>query len=116
MVKNDILKHYNCPQENISVVYNGVDLTRFHPDNRGKFRAIIRKELGIPENSILILFVGSGFERKGLKALLLATQHFHTVKELLNGLGINVKLLTGSSKKKAEQAAAKETLELMGEL
>ncbi|MDG2369883.1 MAG: ATP-dependent DNA helicase RecG [Flavobacteriales bacterium] len=31
---------------------------------------------------------------------ILATQHFHTVKELLNGLGINVKLLTGSSKKK----------------
>ena len=31
---------------------------------------------------------------------ILATQHFHTVKELLNGMDINVKLLTGSSKKK----------------
>ena len=76
MVKTNILKHYHCPQENISVVYNGVDLTRFHPDNRGKYRAIIRGELGIPESSTLILFVGSGFERKGLKALLGATQHF----------------------------------------
>lgn len=76
MVKNDILKHYQCPQENISVVYNGVDLTRFHPENKNIYRENIRKELGIPKNSVLILFVGSGFERKGLKSLLQATQYF----------------------------------------
>ncbi len=75
MVKNDILKHYHCSQENISVVYNGVDLKRFHPENKNKHRGNVRKELGIPEKSVLILFVGSGFERKGLKALLQATQH-----------------------------------------
>ena len=76
MVKINILKHYHCSQEDISVVYNGVDLIRFHPDNRSKRRASIREELKLPEKSILILFVGSGFERKGLKTLLLATQHF----------------------------------------
>ncbi len=76
MVKNDILKHYHCPQENISVVYNGVDLTRFHPENKNIYRENIRKELEIPKNSVLILFVGSGFERKGLKSLLQATQYF----------------------------------------
>ena len=76
MVKTNILKHYHCSQEDISVVYNGVELTRFHPDNKSKFRARIREELRISENSILILFVGSGFERKGLKSLLLATHHF----------------------------------------
>ena len=75
MVKNDILKHYHCSQENISVVYNGVDLKRFHPDNKNRHRQSVREELGIPENSILILFVGSGFERKGLKHLLQATQY-----------------------------------------
>jgi UDP-glucose:(heptosyl)LPS alpha-1,3-glucosyltransferase len=78
MVKNDILKHYNCSQESISVIYNGVNLTRFHPDNRRSFRATIRKKLSIPEDSVLILFVGSGFERKGLKALLQATQYLHS--------------------------------------
>lgn len=72
MVKEDILKHYHCPQENISVVYNGVDLQRFHPENKN--RVTIRKKLGVPEKSTLILFVGSGFERKGLKYLLQATQ------------------------------------------
>ncbi len=75
MVKDDILKHYHCSKENISVVYNGVDLIRFHPDNKNRYRQNIRRELGIPENSVLILFVGSGFERKGLKSLLQATQY-----------------------------------------
>ena len=78
MVKKDILKHYNCPQEKISVVYNGVDLKRFHPDNTNKFRGSIRKQLNIPDNRILILFVGSGFERKGLKGLLKATQYLQS--------------------------------------
>ena len=74
MVKNDILKHYHCPPQNISVVYNGVDLKRFNPENKNLHRERIRKELGISEKSLLILFVGSGFERKGLKYLLEATQ------------------------------------------
>jgi UDP-glucose:(heptosyl)LPS alpha-1,3-glucosyltransferase len=75
MVKSDILKHYQCPPENISVIYNGVDLVRFHPENNKRFRLSVRNELGVPKNSLLILFVGSGFERKGLKALLQATQY-----------------------------------------
>jgi UDP-glucose:(heptosyl)LPS alpha-1,3-glucosyltransferase len=74
MVKNNILKHYHCAPENITVVYNGVDLKRFNPENKNRHRENIRKELKIPEKSILILFVGSGFERKGLKHLLEATQ------------------------------------------
>ena len=74
-VKSNILKHYHCPEENISVIYNGVDLIRFHPDNKKLYRENIRKELEIPKNFVLILFVGSGFERKGLKSLLQATQY-----------------------------------------
>ena len=70
MVKEDILENYKCPHEKISVVYNGVDLDRFHPGNKNIYRKSIRKQLGIPENSVLILFVGSGFERKGLQFLL----------------------------------------------
>jgi len=73
MVKTNILKHYHCPPDNISVVYNGVNLKRFHPDNKDEYGKIVRKELGIPDSSVLILFVGSGFERKGLKPLLQAT-------------------------------------------
>ena len=74
MVKDDILENYRCPPDNISVVYNGVDLNRFHPKNKNIYRKSTREQLGIPENSILIFFVGSGFERKGLKFLLQSTE------------------------------------------
>jgi UDP-glucose:(heptosyl)LPS alpha-1,3-glucosyltransferase len=70
MVKKDIQKHYSVPDEKIAVVYNGVDLERFHPKNKKLFRYQIRTKLEIPESSVLILFVGSGFERKGLKSLI----------------------------------------------
>jgi UDP-glucose:(heptosyl)LPS alpha-1,3-glucosyltransferase len=70
MVKKDIQKHYRISEDKIEVVYNGVLLDRFHPDNKKRHRSSIREKLNIPEKEVLILFVGSGFERKGLQFLL----------------------------------------------
>ncbi len=70
MVKKDIQKHYRIPDDKIAVVYNGVSLERFHPQNKKRYRGLIREQLKIPENEVLILFVGSGFERKGLQFLI----------------------------------------------
>ena len=74
MVKKDIQKHYQVPDDKIEVVYNGVSLTRFHPENKKRYRSTVREKLNIPENQVVILFVGSGFERKGLKFLLQALE------------------------------------------
>ncbi len=65
MVRDQIRRHYAVPEERMTVVYNGVDSVRFGPENRGA-RSGVRRELGIPEDSLLLLLVGSGFERKGL--------------------------------------------------
>lgn len=70
--KSEIQALYGTPADRVTVVYNGVDLDRFHPDNRKRWREEIRISLGIPAESWLIAFVGSGFERKGLGALLAA--------------------------------------------
>ncbi|MDA0692931.1 MAG: glycosyltransferase family 4 protein [Nitrospinae bacterium] len=70
MVKKDIQKHYRVPDDKITVVYNGVELERFHPKNKKLYRSKIREKLKVPDASVLILFVGSGFERKGLKFLI----------------------------------------------
>jgi UDP-glucose:(heptosyl)LPS alpha-1,3-glucosyltransferase len=48
------------------VIYNGVDLEHFHPDVRARERASARAEAEAPDGAWLLLFVGSGFERKGL--------------------------------------------------
>tara|TARA_B100000686_G_scaffold250008_1_gene260106 strand:- start:609 stop:1739 length:1131 start_codon:yes stop_codon:yes gene_type:complete len=105
MVKDDILENYRCPPENISVVYNGVDLNRFHPKNKNTYRKIIREQLGIPENSILILFVGSGFERKGLRFLLESTEFLEDKnwRLLLMGKGNFEKILQFAPKNKRHQ-------------
>ena len=68
--KSEIETLYGTPGDRVTVVYNGVDLGRFHPDNRKRWREETRSGLGIPAEAWLIAFVGSGFERKGLGPLL----------------------------------------------
>src|SRR5207253_1755575 len=54
----------------LSVVYNGVDLERVPPRNRGRHRTAARADAGLPADAWTILFVGSGFPRKGLATLI----------------------------------------------
>src|SRR2546428_5462235 len=57
---------YGVAGERLSIVYNGVDLERFHPRNRHAERRAARAEIGVAADAWTLLFVGSGFERKGL--------------------------------------------------
>src|SRR5262245_20967862 len=68
--RSEIARLYGTPADRITTVYNGVDLDRFHPDNRARWRAEMRSALGISPEAWLVAFVGSGFERKGLGSLL----------------------------------------------
>src|SRR6266511_2370060 len=68
MVKREIMDNFNFPAERIHLVRNGVDLARFQGGNRGQIRA----QFGVSDDDFLLLFVGSGWERKGLKHLLAA--------------------------------------------
>jgi len=69
-VKRDIIDRYSVPAEKIVVLYNGVDLTRFQPAKQKEIRDQIRTRWNIPCDSPVVLFVGSGFRRKGLDHLL----------------------------------------------
>jgi UDP-glucose:(heptosyl)LPS alpha-1,3-glucosyltransferase len=69
-VKRDIMVNYAVPAEKIVVLYNGIDKQRFHLDKRSAVREQIRKRWKIPFEAPLVLFVGSGFRRKGLDYLL----------------------------------------------
>ena len=70
MIKRDIVAYYGFPGERIAVVFNSVDLDRFHPRSRTFFRERKRAELGIGENVILLLFAGNNFRLKGLQTLI----------------------------------------------
>jgi UDP-glucose:(heptosyl)LPS alpha-1,3-glucosyltransferase len=70
MVKQDIMQWYGIPEDQIQVVYNGVDTERFHPRNR-QYREEIRKRHGI-RDEFVILFVSNNFRMKGLGYLVKA--------------------------------------------
>jgi len=69
-VKRDIMANYAVPCERISVLYNGVDESRFHPRRRLERGQAVRARWKIPSQAQLVLFVGSGFHRKGLDGLI----------------------------------------------
>ena len=69
MIKNDIIKYHNIDPQKIKVVYNGVDLQRFTPDNRNKYRKVIRERLSLGE-AFVILYISNNFRLKGLFTLI----------------------------------------------
>jgi UDP-glucose:(heptosyl)LPS alpha-1,3-glucosyltransferase len=64
IVVSEITDLYRYPADNIDVVRNGVPLDTFRFDPR--LREQSRAELNLKQNQIAVLFVGSGWERKGL--------------------------------------------------
>jgi UDP-glucose:(heptosyl)LPS alpha-1,3-glucosyltransferase len=72
MVKREILEHFAFPEERIHLVRNGVEVGRFQTADRAAARA----HFGFGLDDYVLLFVGSGWERKGLKFLLRAMRHF----------------------------------------
>ncbi len=73
-VKQTIIDNYHVNKSDIEVIYNGVDLEKFHPKNKQVYREAIRREYSIESTSFVVLFVGSGFERKGVKHLIRAVE------------------------------------------
>ncbi len=67
-VREDIIRLYGVDPARLRVIYNGLDRQRFHPLDPGA-AAALRRRLGAPEDGPVVLFVGSGFERKGLPYL-----------------------------------------------
>jgi len=72
MVADEIWRFYGVDRNRLHVIYNGVDTAMFHPGLAGEFRVPTRARAGVPEGAPLLLFVGSGFERKGVPQLLRA--------------------------------------------
>jgi len=72
MVKEELVRHYGLRQDQLVVVYNGVDLEEFSPRLQERWRSTQRQALGIAEEALALIHVGSGFERKGLATILRA--------------------------------------------
>jgi UDP-glucose:(heptosyl)LPS alpha-1,3-glucosyltransferase len=65
MVKKEIVDLYGSPPDRIDIVRTGVPLAKFRFDP--EFREQSRSDLKLKKDEIALLFVGSGWERKGLR-------------------------------------------------
>lgn len=70
MVRREIATRFATPGEKLVLIRNAVDTGVFQPRSGDETRAAVRQQLGIPREANVVLHVGSGFERKGVAALL----------------------------------------------
>ncbi len=70
MVRRDVVARYGIPEGDVATIHNGVDLERFHPERRALEGARLRAELGFLPGELVVLFLGSGYARKGLDLVL----------------------------------------------
>ena len=64
LVKNELIKYYKVPESRIRVIENGIDIKSFYPASISK-KEMTKSELGLDPKLPVVLFVGSGFQRKG---------------------------------------------------
>lgn len=72
MIKDEIMADFGLPDEKITVIYNAIDNQKFLPATEA-LRHQLRQQMNIPQSAHCLIFVGSGFERKGLEAAIRAT-------------------------------------------
>jgi len=93
MVAHEARKHFGVDEAKLRVIYNGVDSARFHPALKATQGIPLRRQLGIAAESFVFIFVGSGYQRKGLPQALQAMAKLKPDTHLLV-LGADRKLET----------------------
>jgi UDP-glucose:(heptosyl)LPS alpha-1,3-glucosyltransferase len=63
--KDDIIRLYGVDPSRIHVVYNGIDPVICEPEERERSRRALETEFGV-STELRLLYVGSGFSRKGV--------------------------------------------------
>lgn len=72
MVRQEIVAGYGFPANRIDLIRNGISISDFGPAPLK--RAAARVQLQLAEDDVTILFVGSGWERKGLRFAIAAVE------------------------------------------
>lgn len=75
-IRDNIRYCYSLSEDFFGIAFPGVDADKLNTRSAADGANKLRSRLGIPENDLVILFVGTEFERKGLAALL---KGFHDV-------------------------------------
>lgn len=88
-------RHYQTPEQRFFLLPPGIEADRVAPPDRAEIRHTFRAEFGVSEQQLLLLFVGSGFRKKGLDRVLQA------IPALPESLGQRLRLFVIGSDKAA---------------
>ena len=69
-VKRDIMRLYGIADNDITVVYNGINTQEFTSADRATLRGSIREQLQVAPHEALLIFVAHEFYRKGLREVI----------------------------------------------
>ena len=86
LVKTHVIEYLGAPEENVHVVYNGVDHARFNPEVK-RHRREVRNSLGIDEGRTVALFVSNNWKRKGLETIIRALPGIDNLSVVVVGRG-----------------------------
>jgi UDP-glucose:(heptosyl)LPS alpha-1,3-glucosyltransferase len=67
LMKNELVEYFHIAEDKIKIVYPGYDPKQFNISNKEEIRAVLRKDLNINQDSVLIGFITSGdFKKRAL--------------------------------------------------
>jgi UDP-glucose:(heptosyl)LPS alpha-1,3-glucosyltransferase len=81
MVARDMRRFYNVPENRLHLVYNGVDLLRFHPQRLAALRSAARRHLGIGTDQRVFALIAHNFKLKGVAQLIEAAAIVNSSKK-----------------------------------
>ena len=86
-VKNDLMRLYGVPTEDIVLLPNGFSPREFNLQRRHELRVSVRQELGYSQSDRVVVFVANELERKGFGPLLRAVEALGNPKIHLLAVG-----------------------------
>ena len=89
MCARDYIERHGVSPERVRLIYHGADATHYSPDNCVPLRQPTRRQLGLRDDELTLLFVGHDFRRKGLATAIRAVEQLaiegHAVRLLVVG-------------------------------
>lgn len=80
MIKKDMQSFFHAKDNEIKIIYNGVDTERYNISLRQKTRGKLREQWGVGDNDIVFLFVSYDLKKKGIEPLIEAAAELKKTK------------------------------------
>ena len=86
-VQRDLERFYDVPHHDVEVVPNGFSPSEFNVEKRLNQRSRVRAQLGITDDTFVLLFAANELERKGFYTLVRAMSHLRDTKVVVLVVG-----------------------------